>query len=451
MTTSYTNAGNLIAQETEHPLQTAVTSGGLSRWMFWMIGGSLAVLDQGIIAASNFVIGILLARWLLPEQYGSYALAFAIFLLLSFSYQALLLEPQRVFGPSDYADWQPEYLGVLLRIHSVLALAIFLALGISAWLMHVFAPPDSLPGALAGVTVAAPCVLLLWLARGAFYVRMSPQHAITGAAVYCAVVLVGLLLVYRIRLLSPLSAFLLMALAALISSAVLLVRLKPVLKLRVSGPSWKVVFQQHWKYGRWILVSLVLSWLSGDIYYPLVCSFSGMAAGGALRALLNFYLPVAQTFSALSIFVLPYASRVYQENGPAALTGLTRRMAWLFAAAAIAYWAVLILFSKPVMHSLYGGRYMEVAPLVPWLAAASLPWNVAIVPTIALRAVRSSASILCTYCASSAVAVLIGVPATRAFGLRGALWAMTLSNSATLLVAFTLVSRKLRNASMAEG
>ena len=59
------------------------------------------MLDQGLISGSNFVIGVLLARWLLPAQYGAYALAFSVFLLVSFLHQALLTEPQRVFGPSD--------------------------------------------------------------------------------------------------------------------------------------------------------------------------------------------------------------------------------------------------------------------------------------------------------------------------------------------------------------
>src|ERR1041385_6143479 len=45
----------------------------------WVTRGTLAVLDQGLISGSNFLIGILLARWLLPAQYGAYGLAFEIF------------------------------------------------------------------------------------------------------------------------------------------------------------------------------------------------------------------------------------------------------------------------------------------------------------------------------------------------------------------------------------
>jgi len=239
-----------------------------------------------------------------------------------------------------------------------------------------------------------------------------------------------------------------MGFGALVSSTVILIRLKPILKLRTSRKGWGKVGDQHWEYGRWILVSFGLSSISGSIYYPLVSSFSGLVAVGELKALLNFSLPVAQVLSALSVFFLPYASRVYQENGIADLRGLSWKLTGFFGAAAIAYWTFLILLSKPVLRSLYGDHYTELTPLIPWLAVGSLPWNLAAVPAIALRAVRSPISIFRVYCASTLVAVLAGVPATWAFGIRGALLAMILSNIAALVVGLILLSRKLRNDSI---
>jgi O-antigen/teichoic acid export membrane protein len=425
-------------------LQSEIALNRVPSWMFWITNGSLSVVDQGLIATSNFVIGILLARWLSPGEYGSYTLVFSAFLLLSLLSQALLLEPQRIFGPSDYVDSQREYLGVLLWIHSGLALAILVTFGGAAWLTHWLSRPYGLPGALAGVTFAVPFILLLWLARGACYVRMSPQHAVTGAAAYCALVFVALILVNKFNLLSPFSAFVVMGLAALTSSAVLLVRLQPVVTRRMNGPSRAVVFQQHWQYGRWMLVALVLSWLSGEIYYPLLTIFSGLPSAGVLKVLLSFNLPLVQGFAALSLFLLPYASRVYHEKGLTVLTSFAWKLTGLSTAAAIAYWVVAILLSRPLMHSVYGARYAVISSQMPLVAAAMLPWNVAVVPTLVLRVVRSSASIMVIYCACSGVAIVIGIPATKLFGLRGALWAMAIANFAALVVAFALAGRELR-------
>ena len=66
----------------------------------WVTKGGLAILDQGLISGSNFLIGILLARWLVPAQYGAFSLAFSVFLFLSYVYQSLLSEPQACFQRS---------------------------------------------------------------------------------------------------------------------------------------------------------------------------------------------------------------------------------------------------------------------------------------------------------------------------------------------------------------
>src|SRR5579884_656708 len=99
----------------------------------WSFRGLLALLDQGLISGANFLVGILLARHLAPDRYGAYAMAFEVFLFLSVAYGALVLEPLSVFGSSVYKDSNREYLGILLRIHSVIAAVVFLGLGFVRW------------------------------------------------------------------------------------------------------------------------------------------------------------------------------------------------------------------------------------------------------------------------------------------------------------------------------
>jgi len=421
----------------------------LARWTPWAAKSFWAILDQGLISGSNFLAGIVLARWLSPAQYGAYGVAFEFFLLLSLFHLALVLEPQRVFASSHYPDCLREYLVVLLRIQGVFTVAVIIILGITVWLIHFLVRQDGLTGALIGMTLAAPFVQFLGLARGAFYVEMAPQYAAKGAAVYCSVVLASLYFVHRLNLVSPFFALLLMGVGALASSSFLFILLKPTLRLRVSRPTWRKVGEQHWEYGKWVLAGLGVNLIFGDIYYALVTSFSGLAATGQLKALFNFSLPVAQTFTALSGLFLPYSAGVCQKDGPAALRRVMLKIAGLLGTVAVAYWILLILFSKSVIRSLYGTHYSELAALIPWLAAASLPLNLAAVPTIALRAMRSSVSVFHVYCTSSAIALLVGVPATRAFGLRGALVSMILSNLAALIVAVVLLRRELHNSSVA--
>src|SRR5829696_8092535 len=80
----------------------------------WLEKGFWAVADQGLFATSNFVLNIMLARWLSPQDYGAFAAMFAVFLLVGTIHTGLLTEPMLVFGSARYKDRLSEYLGTLL-------------------------------------------------------------------------------------------------------------------------------------------------------------------------------------------------------------------------------------------------------------------------------------------------------------------------------------------------
>ena len=161
----------------------------MARLIPWVRKGGFAILDQGLISfGSNFLVSVLLARWMAPEQYGAYAVAFGIFVLLSLVYQSLVLEPMSVFGASSYRDCLRGYLNSLLWIHLTISGAIILIFGSSAVVAKFFLHSGVLGGALAGVSLASPCVLVFWLARRSFYLELSPARAASGAFIYSSVV-----------------------------------------------------------------------------------------------------------------------------------------------------------------------------------------------------------------------------------------------------------------------
>ena len=52
------------------------------------------------------------------------------------------------------------------------------------------------------------------------------------------------------------------------------------------------------------------------------------------------------------------------------------------------YWAILIPFKSVAFHILYGGKYMELAPLIPYVAVGTTLWSAAFGPAIMLRAIQ---------------------------------------------------------------
>lgn len=414
-----------------------------NRLIPWLHKGGCAIIDQGLISGSNFVLSILLARWLVPEQYGAYAVAFGFFILVSLVYSALVLEPMAVFGGSSYRERLRGYLGSVMRIHTVMSALLVVIFGVSAFIAWKITPGNGLAGAIAGVTIASPFILVFSLARRTFYLELSPAKAAVGALVYCATSLTCLFLVYQHRWLSPFSAFLILGVAAFGTSIYLFARLYKDLTPSTMEHSVSHVWGRHWRYGSWALLSCVASWIPANIYYPLLSSFGTMAQSGQLKALMNFTLPVEQVKGALGLLFLPYAASVLEREGKSNGGSLSRRMTLVAVGVAVAYWAVILTTQHSIFHALYSGRYSEVAHLLPIVAIGSIAWCGSFGSAIVLRAMEAPSAVFIAFGLSTIASTIVGVPATRVWGLTGAIWGMNVSDLLSWMFLIWLLRRKM--------
>lgn len=413
------------------------------KFMPWVTKGGLALLDYGFFSGSNFLLGILLARWLPPEQYGAYALAFSIFILVTFLYQALLLEPLSVFSGTTYRANLRGYLKSNVWLHWGVSAVICLLLGGTAVAAKVWWHSPASAMAFAGMTAATPFILIHALGRRSFYLKLSPGPAAFGSFFYLLLTVGGAFLVYRMGRLSAFSAFLVMGFAAMVGGFIMVVQLHAKLEPATAPMHLHETWAKHWEYGKWALGTCIVGWIPTYVYIPLVSKFSGLAVAGELRALMNLGGPVLQTYAALSMLFLPYAARLQGEEGQKSTIALTRKLAALFVVGALAYWVVLIPLRRPIFNLLYAGKYMDAASLLPLFAAETIIWSAALGPAIVLRAMEYPRSLFFANGAASVVAILFGIPATRYFGLRGVIWSMVAANVLYVAVAFILLERKV--------
>jgi O-antigen/teichoic acid export membrane protein len=99
----------------------------------------------------------------------------------------------------------------------------------------------------------------------------------------------------------------------------------------------------------------------------------------------------------------------------------------------------------PVFRLLYAGKYMEVAHFIPYVALGTTLWSAAFGPAILLRAIESPDSIFYARLVASALSLLIGVPATRSFGLWGVVWSVVIANLAAFLISMYILQRKSKS------
>ena len=398
--------------------------------------GSLAVLDQGLFAGTNFLINILLARWLPPEHYGAFALAFSILLFLSGFHNALVLEPMSVLGPVNHKDSLMEYLGSLLWIHGGLTLGLAALLLSIAGVLSLAADSSPLVHALFGLGLALPFILLLWLFRKAFYLLQNLKGALVVNSFYSSCVIIGLILLKSLGIASLLSVVFVMGLASFIASAVSYCYLKPEFRKDYAGLrlNLKHVFYENWSYGRWMVATTFVHWLSGNSYYVFAAGFLGLEEVGALRALQNLVQPISNVLTALNHLFLPWASIHLAEKGFASLRIKILEITVLIAVLAAAYFLVLSLASVPLMGLLYSAKYNAFVPLLPWMAAVPFITAPAIGYQIGLRVTQAPWAIFASNSAGAIIAVLLGIFFVPVFGLKGVVLGTILNGISQMIV-----------------
>jgi O-antigen/teichoic acid export membrane protein len=332
-----------------------------------------------------------------------------------------------VFGPARYRKCLPVYVANLLGFHFILGLFLsgVVVAGIGG--LRYLTADRNLTSALWGVCVGTPLILFFWVCRRAAYLKLAPSLAAAGAAAYCTAVVSLLFLTKSLGLLSTFTAFLIQSFAAMVAGAFLFVSLRPQFDSR-SGPSSSAIVREHWGYGRWVVGTQFVYWLSGNAYYVIVAAFLRMQDVAALRALQNFTLPFGQFLSAISLLVLPWASARFAEEGRLGFQRRVRQISVLFTGMASAYYAVLWVFGGKIMQVLYAGRYGDSAHLLTLAAAPVVVLAASQGSTIGVQAMQAPAEVLLAYSVSGTLTIFAGVALARYWGLAGALTGMLASS-----------------------
>jgi O-antigen/teichoic acid export membrane protein len=401
----------------------------------WVSQGAWAIVDQGLFASSNFILNILLARWLAPDEYGAFALAFSVFLLLATSHTALLSEPMLVFGPGRFSDRFERYLESIMFDHwklTALFGVLLLLVGVGVWVAG-----QKLVGvAVIALALACPFILLQWLMRRACYVRGVPRWAALAGAGYAVLVILGASLLARWGLLSAPVAFGLMGLASFATALWLAARLEVRVAPATKGDSFTAPRAAHWAYGRWALGAAALTWIPLNAYFVLLPIWGGLAAAGAFRALFNLMVPITNLNTALGPVLLPALVAV---RGTSAFPRLTRRAAFGLLGCGVLSWVLLALFGQPLMSWLYAGQYDAFALALPWLGAASVTLCLTTIAEGALRALERPDRVFWSNACSGAVAIATGVLMVPNLGVLGACLGLVVSSlTAAVLMSWHL-------------
>ena len=366
-----------------------------------------------------------MARWLTPVDYGAFALAYSVFLLVLVVHNALLASPMMVFGSGKYKECFAQYLRALISVHFKLILPVASLLAAAAlllWRLYSAA----VGCAFLALAVACPFILLLWLLRRAFYVRLAPQWAAIGAALYLLVLIGSAYALWRVGCLTAATGYLAMGCSSLVACVILLLVLRPPLATDSSITRAAVV--DHWRYGKWVAAGAGPGWLVDNVYFLALPVWAGLAEAGALKALLNLAMPALQSISALTALLLPVLVRDRNPGGSRPVIRTTGRMLGMLFVGSMCYLAIMVGFGSHIFHYVYGNKYTAYAGwtalllgLLPLFEGASY------ILSTALGALERPDMTFWSAGVGAFVALTVGVPISMRLGAAGALFGIAVT------------------------
>ncbi len=411
---------------------------------------SLSVIDQGIYSGGTFIVQILVARWLSPDEFGAFAVMFSFLILLACFSNGLVIEPLSVLGPSKYSSCLLPYLSSVLKLHFLVSVS--LSLGVFLILTCVFFLGEMQKvEAYVVVVLSSPFILFFWVARRVCYVREAPFFAIVGSTLYTVTLIVGLYILQRNSVLSPISVFLVMGGGSLFAGILTwyiniksLPRKNHLASNALDIIDQKNVYREHMRFGKWIVLGAIPNWIAKMAYIPLVGLLLGLPQAGAFRAVQNLILPVQQILIAMGSYLLPWLAKNKGSQSATFFREKEKSLIRLNALMVIGYLTPLFMFGKEILAWVYqNDYYSSFTPLLPIFGFVAIVAGFNQAWSTLIKAMEWSYGIFQARCIGAFVSVFVGWSFISYFGVAGAVVGLLVSSTLEVFVLLFVKNKVL--------
>jgi O-antigen/teichoic acid export membrane protein len=389
--------------------------------------------DQGLVSVSNFLVALLVGRWLGPEEYGVFALCYALWVAAMAFSRSAVVQPFVVAQRSDASANRADTGFRSLAMSATILLAVGTAM-VVCFAAIVSSAPMRTP--LLALAAGLPALLVQDAWRLFNIAGGRASHALLSDWAWTTATLTALVVLQRTGTLTPTTAVLawsggafLGAVPAWLARGGRFAPRKAARALRESLPlirgfaSAEVLYQ--------IGLQAVL-WITAALLTP--------AAVGLLRAAQTLLMPPRLMVMAGEFLVLPRVA----DRGRSSGLRLAAHYALLNAGATLG-WGVLLVaawtLGKPPLETVFGTPFSGWELLLVPLLLQTLFASIGQAAGVALKGHRRSRALVRLAASMLVVRLALVSVGIWAYGLWGAAWAIALADLIQLLFGWWAAAR----------
>jgi O-antigen/teichoic acid export membrane protein len=387
--------------------------------------GSIALADQAVVSALNFLTGVIIGRTCAKEQFGLYMLGFSMVFFVINLQQSLILSAYTVYSQRLKTNAHTTYAGSTLIHQLVFSTVTMVVLIVIGTLLYFGIGPQELRPVVWSLLCVISFILFREYIRRICFANLKMLTVLLLDSLITVTQLSLLLIFANVGILNASKAFWATGIACGVISVGWLICYS-----REFTPRRAFIMRDLKKnlaFGKWIFGAKIAYFLGNQIYPWVLAACYGTAATGVFAASWGVASLANPIVLGLTNSLGPVTARAYVK-GINEVRSVVIKNTILLAATLSLFCLSIILYGDHIIVLIYGNKYSGSASVLLVLALGFLASAIGVAPASGLAAIdRPDANFKANLIALG-VTLTIGILLVRAFGTIGAALALLAIN-----------------------
>lgn len=396
--------------------------------------------DQALVSGLNFLSSVVLTRYLGLEGFGIYSIAWMGVMIASSINQPFIIAPMQTLSGKKEDTVQSDYLQALvfkqLFFSALMSVLAFFAVIILSYVLKQW----KVQSIILAFPLAVFAFLLQDFLRRYFFVIGKPYRSLLIDAIAYGGLLLSAFAIHFVRTMDAQFVLLLTAVFFLYAA---LVGLWSLDQLKFKPKVIKAVILEHWDFSKWLTVTAVLQWFSGNLFIITTGAILGPVAVGVTRMAQNIVGITHVLFLAMENIIPVRASNHQKEGG----NGEMFRYLWKFSlqmgAVTITLLTLLAIFSKQIILLFYGAEFVMYQHILVGFCALYVIIFIGYPLRYAIRTLENTRLIFVSFVTTSIFSVLSAYPIIKTFGLNGVLIGLVLTQLISIVIYYAALRKEI--------
>ena len=399
---------------------------------------SWTMADQLMVSGSNFLTGILLARFLGVEMYGQYMLVWMVILFIGSIQHAVINSPMMSIGPKESNETIQTFYSNMLIQQVIFSLVTLFLLFFGIRFAGLFIPAIETQGLILPLTLAAFTFQFQDFLRRYFFTRSHEKKAFAIDAIRHIgqfTILIYLFLFSTVAM-DHIKVLWIITITATLASIYGMFFYE---RIEIHSTALKKSIYRNWRFSKWLSASAFMQWTTAHCFTFTLGGLLGPAAVGGLKAAQNIIAVSHVLFHALENIIPSKASSKLHHYGKKSMNEYLGKVTIYGLLVMIAVGLTIGLVPEFWLNLFYGSSYKEYGLILQlWIISYIVGF-----PThplrAGIRAIEDTKLIFWSYVWMTLVSVISAYPLIINFGIVGAVGGIVLINCVqvfTLLVAY---------------